>query len=695
MKSLLKNMGVKQKLLLTFTLLIFFLLAVGGIGILNISSINDRTTKIGEVILPATDLLLQIDRDLQQALVAERTMIFSDVSSLQFQDLKKDFDENIGQAKERWTKFKDLGHEGITEEMITKFDTELDAWLQVSAAIYNAIITDTTSTHTSAVALSLGGGAKAFETARENINQFTEITEKVAVTEVAAAEDEYTSAYWLMSLGTLLIILISVFSGTKISTGIGNALHSASLMIAEMQKGKLKTRLKVRNNDEIGKMSASLNSLADTLQNFSQTLYTVADGEVNVKVEIRDKEDELAPALHKIVTTLQDLVKETNQLTAKALEGNLQHKGNAAKFKGGYRELVEGMNATLDAFVKPVVEGLQAMQVLATGDLTVRINTEYKGDLQGIKNAVNALGESLSRLVAEVSEAVHATASASAQISSSTEEMAAGAHEQSSQTGEVASAVEEMSKTIFETTNNASKAADHAKNAGSTAHEGGLVVEQTIEGINRIAGVVIEASETVKKLGQSSDQIGEIIQVIDDIADQTNLLALNAAIEAARAGEMGRGFAVVADEVRKLAERTTKATKEIALMIKQIQSDTSEAVDSMSKGTIEVERGKELAGKAGESLREIINASAKVVDDVTQVATASEEQSAAAEQISKNIEAISSVTSESASGIQQVARAAEDLTRLTQKLQALLGRFKISESEKRLSITSNGKLLHG
>jgi methyl-accepting chemotaxis protein len=182
----------------------------------------------------------------------------------------------------------------------------------------------------------------------------------------------------------------------------------------------------------------------------------------------------------------------------------------------------------------------------------------------------------------------------------------------------------------------------------------------------------------VRELGKSSDQIGEIISVIDDIADQTNLLALNAAIEAARAGEQGRGFAVVADEVRKLAERTTKATKEIAGMIKKIQVDTAGAVSSMEQGTGEVEKGKQLADRAGASLQEIVGVSQKVTDMVTQIAAASEEQSSASEQISKNVEAISKVTGETAQGTQQIARAAEDLNRLTEKLQELTSRFTVS-----------------
>jgi len=200
--------------------------------------------------------------------------------------------------------------------------------------------------------------------------------------------------------------------------------------------------------------------------------------------------------------------------------------------------------------------------------------------------------------------------------------------------------------------------------------------------MKRIADFVNRSAVTVKALGKSSDQIGEIIGVIDDIADQTNLLALNAAIEAARAGDQGRGFAVVADEVRKLAERTTKATKEIAGMIKTIQGETAGAVASMEEGTKEVGEGIRLADRAGASLKDIVTMIQNLTDMVSQIAAASEEQSSASEQISKNVDAISSVTSQSASATQQIARAAEDLNRLTENMQEIMGNFTLRVEDK-------------
>ncbi|HTY35521.1 MAG TPA: methyl-accepting chemotaxis protein [Bacteroidota bacterium] len=347
-------------------------------------------------------------------------------------------------------------------------------------------------------------------------------------------------------------------------------------------------------------------------------------------------------------------------------------------------------------------------EIIATGDLTVEVTEGSRDEIGQLSNAFRKMVTSLRDTIGRVGEASSAVASASNQISSSTEEMAAGAQEQTSQAGEVASAVEEMTKTIVENSRNAGNTADTAKHARLAAEQGGKVVEETVAGMNRISDVVNQSAETVKALGKSSDQIGEIIGVIDDIADQTNLLALNAAIEAARAGEQGRGFAVVADEVRKLAERTTKATKEIASMIKKIQEETVGAVNAMEEGTKEVEKGRALADKAGQSLKEIVDVSQKVTDMVSQIAAASEQQSSASEQISKNVEAISTVTAQTANGTQQIASAAEDLNRLTDTLAHLISGFKLSAdatetharpkaphiARSKTAVKSNGSLVH-
>lgn len=233
-------------------------------------------------------------------------------------------------------------------------------------------------------------------------------------------------------------------------------------------------------------------------------------------------------------------------------------------------------------------------------------------------------------------------------------------------------------------------AADVAGKAGHSAEEGSKIVNNTIEGMIKIDKVVSEAAVIIERLGGSTDKIGEIIQVIDDIADQTNLLALNAAIEAARAGEQGRGFAVVADEVRKLAERTSKATSEISKMIKSIIDETHTAVKSIETGTGEVTKGKNEAILAGKSLEEILSGSSKVVEAVSKVAHNSESQSQRADQINTSIETIVNITRESSSGITQLSGSAETLNDLTYKLRSLVSEFKIDgANEKQIATYRN------
>jgi methyl-accepting chemotaxis protein len=320
-------------------------------------------------------------------------------------------------------------------------------------------------------------------------------------------------------------------------------------------------------------------------------------------------------------------------------------------------------------------------EMIANGDLSVEFQQNSNDEVGQLTDSFKVMVGNLHRIIGEVSEAGSAIASASTELTASTEEMATGTKEQSDQTAFVSTAMEDMSKMIIENSSNAGVLDETAKSAKDAAVHGGKVVEESVLGMRRIATVVRASTESTRILGASSSQIGQIVSVIDEIADQTNLLALNAAIEAARAGEQGRGFAVVADEVRKLAERTTKATKEIADMIKRIQHDTKEAIDSMEQGTKEVDQGIRLVDAAGNSLREIVQLSQKVTDMVSQIAEANIRQATSSKDIVQTIEGISGVAHETAVGVHQIAKTAEDLDRLTENLQQLTNKFKLSRKQ--------------
>ncbi|MGC8554403.1 MAG: methyl-accepting chemotaxis protein [Candidatus Acidulodesulfobacterium sp.] len=297
-------------------------------------------------------------------------------------------------------------------------------------------------------------------------------------------------------------------------------------------------------------------------------------------------------------------------------------------------------------------------------------------EITAVVNEFNKFIIDIREIVKSITEEAMTIVDVSTTIEGHVDEISGKAQEQAELATHVAAASEEMSQTIKEIAKNTQNVSSIAKEASDSAKSGFDIVEKSISGIKNVAVLTQQLGGLINGLEQSSFEIGEIISVINDIADQTNLLALNAAIEAARAGESGRGFAVVADEVRKLAERTVKATKEIVAKVQTMQQSTQNTKTSMDKTLTEVNLSVDYASQAGESLDSIEKNIVVLTDQISSIAAASEEQTAATNEISQNIETVSNLSVSNSEKSANTAKEAASIYGELEKLISILKKFK-------------------
>jgi methyl-accepting chemotaxis protein len=459
---------------------------------------------------------------------------------------------------------------------------------------------------------------------------------------------------WIsLAVGILALTGIIILGIRMVIQTVGRPIQKLAETADRLALGDCGVRAGIHTRDEIGELATSIDAMAVSIGEQAEVARKVGAGDFSVEVKERSAHDVLAQGMAAAVNSVRSLAEEMTQLNQAAVQGQLSKRADPSKFQGGYRDVVQGVNETLDAVITPVNEAAAALERVAQRDLTARMTGSYQGDHAKIKESFNQAVGNLDEGLQQVAVGVEQVAAASGQIASGSQSLAQGASEQASALEQVSSSLQEMASVTRMSTSNAKEARSVSEGACTGAGRG-------LESMNRL-------SEAMERIKTSSGSTAKIVKTIDEIAFQTNLLALNAAVEAARAGDAGKGFAVVAEEVRNLAMRSAEAAKNTTSMIEESVRNA--------------ESGVQLNGEVLGRLQEITAQSNKVGEVMSEIAAASEQQTHGIDQISVAVDQMNQVTQQNAAGSEESASAAEELSAQAEELRSLVNHFKLSRQQ--------------
>ena len=461
-----------------------------------------------------------------------------------------------------------------------------------------------------------------------------------------------------LGLGLALLLGIIAYISTRF---IFTPLDKVARAAAGLARGDVDQHIDYQSNDEIGVLAEAVKESIAYLKGVAEAAQAVTAGRLDHVIRSWGDKDILSQSFQNLQGTLQGLIRETTALTEAAKAGQLARRGDPARFEGVFRDLVRGMNGTLDATLEPIEKVTQGLERLAEGDLTARLRGDYQGDFAKIQAAFNTAGEAMHHTVRAIGDNAQTLGSAAEEMAAVSQQMGANAGETSAQAGAVSAASEQVSRNTHTVAAGVEEMNASIREIAKNACDAARVASAAVK-------IAQATNATVAQLGESSAEVGKVVKVITSIAQQTNLLALNATIEAARAGEAGKGFAVVANEVKELAKETARATEEIGARIDAIQRDAAGAMQAIAQ-----------IGGIIRQIDDIQNTIASAVEE--QTATTNEmgrnvsEAALGSAEIARNITAVASAARSTADGAGDTMSAVKELARMAQGLQQLVGQF--------------------
>ena len=592
-----RNLSVRTKLIIACGLLALITGMVGAIAIWALSSTNGALQIVVDQSISAVDHLEQAERDMIEAQVAERSLMFMKMGTPDANGLVKEHQENLNQVEAGWKNYTAIPASPIEKELWAPFETAWKDWEKASIDVLKILAEDTPVARRDAIDLSMGEGAAKFEKARDVLDKLTGLRMDQAR---ANAQHEQAQAarfwWWVVSfVGAALIF--AVFFSLVLARYIALPLGQAASLLHRVADGDLTVNLIGQmdttpgaglGEDELGILISSLNRMVHDLKKIISQIRTALGN-------VAATSDRLTTTSRKLLGGATVQMEAIDVTTSSILQMNNSLTGSNEIADGLYHLSHETSSSVLE-MTSSISEMSQQIKILMEA-----INST-SSSIEEMSATVNGIAESISGLLVSAEE----TASSINEINATSKNVEANAKEAT-----------RLSQTVT----------SHASNQGMRA------VEKTIEGMNRIRKDVEASSEIINDLGEKSKKVGTILTVIDEITGQTNLLALNSAILAAQAGEQGRAFAVVSDEMKALADRTAISTKEVSEIVSSIQVGIEKAIQSMRKGTAAVEEGVQISQDAFEALKSIRDSSNRSFQMVSEIERAMKEQAIGIKQV--------------------------------------------------------------
>jgi methyl-accepting chemotaxis protein len=447
----------------------------------------------------------------------------------------------------------------------------------------------------------------------EAARQAEQAAEEVRDAQIRAMDAARRAATLTMAIAALAAVALGVVAAVFITRSISGPVKQLIRASEKIAEGDVEVQIAIDQRDELGQLARVFRGMVDYLQAMVSAAERIAEGDLSIRVRPRSTEDALGSAFATMTSNLHDLIAQ--------VQDNALQVASAAQ------------------------------QINAASEQTAQASQQVADTIQQVAQGTAQQSQAVTEATAQVD-----------QMAQAIDGVAKGAQEQARAIERASASAAQMSTAIEQVAASAQEGARASNEASTNARRGADTVSQTMEAMATIKSTVTDVGTKVQQMQQHSEEIGAIVETIDDIAEQTNLLALNAAIEAARAGEQGRGFAVVADEVRKLAERSSLATKEIAVLIRSVQTGIEEAVGAMDRSLQEVESGAELATISGAALDDILSASQHVYDQVQQIASAAQEMTAASSELVSAMDSVSAVVEENTAATEESAASTGEIS---------------------------------